>query len=217
MAETIKTPADQLLELLTKAKSKISVEEIADNLKMPIEQVEEWADVLEEHGLVDVQYSPLHGMAIKPKIHQMKQEELKEKVREVKPRLERPRIAFFKNLKAALARTQVKRQQIKQKHEVIRGKFIHASEKIGMLPKTHPQVQELKREKISLRKELDDLRKHVSEMHKAPPKEVKKPRFIHYVAKTEHKAREIEKRTDEFTQKIEELEKDIQKHKERRH
>jgi hypothetical protein len=210
MAETIKTSADKFLDILKRKNKKVNVEEIADELKLPLEQVEEWADVLEEHDLIDVQYSPLKGMAIKPRIHEMKQEELKQKVKEIKPKL-RPKITLPR-----ITLPSLRRRKIKKRHEVIRGKFMHASELMAQMPRTL-EVKHLKKEKTQLQKELKDLQRHVSEIHKAPAKEVKKKRFVKYVAKTEKKAKEIEKRTDMFTRKIRELENTMERHKERRH
>jgi transposase len=70
MEEIIKTKADLLLEKVDEL-GKISLKEAAKILHVSVEQIDEWAKTLEEHGLVEIEYAPIHGMIIyskKPKL-----------------------------------------------------------------------------------------------------------------------------------------------------
>lgn len=59
-SSVIQTDIDRLLNLLEEGKS-ISVLDLAKKLKVKIEQVEKWAKILEEHGLIEIEY-PIIGL-----------------------------------------------------------------------------------------------------------------------------------------------------------
>jgi response regulator of citrate/malate metabolism len=54
--EKIETSIDNMLKLLEQKES-ISIEELAKELKVSEELIEEWAKILEEHQLVTIEYS----------------------------------------------------------------------------------------------------------------------------------------------------------------
>lgn len=64
MTKKIKTAVDDLIKLL-KNKNEISIEEASRKLKISVEQIEEWAKVLEEKGFLEIEYSPFTSGKIK--------------------------------------------------------------------------------------------------------------------------------------------------------
>lgn len=58
--ELIQTDIDKLLKLLDEKRS-INVLDLAKKLGVKVEQVEEWAKILEDHGLVEIEY-PIIGL-----------------------------------------------------------------------------------------------------------------------------------------------------------
>ena len=63
----IQTTADRLAQYVIK-KKKVLAEDVAKAIGIKIEQVEKWANILEEHGIISVDYSTLHGMILKARL-----------------------------------------------------------------------------------------------------------------------------------------------------
>ena len=57
MTEKISTSIDELFELVMR-NGKIKLNTAARRLGVKKNQVEEWAKILEEHGLIDIHYPP---------------------------------------------------------------------------------------------------------------------------------------------------------------
>lgn len=213
--EVIKTPADMLLEYL-KTYGSVKSTTAAKDLGLTVEQVEEWADVLEEHNLVDVNYSPMNGMVIKSKIVGLKKDHIKMRAKEAVKTKESPKrrlSKLFERLRKRPGVARLKKEQVEASAEEISTKYKEAAGKLETM-RGMREALELKKQKEELRRKVEELAKVKEEIARAPPEEVKKVRFFDFIKKTEKKTKEVKKEADEFTRHIEELERAMSKHKE---
>ncbi len=62
--ERVKTKIDEMLEMIEK-NEKISLNKISEQLRVPISIIEEWAKILEEHDVVEIEYPPIGSPIVK--------------------------------------------------------------------------------------------------------------------------------------------------------
>jgi predicted ArsR family transcriptional regulator len=212
--ERIKTPADMLLEYL-KTFGQARSEAAAKDLGLPVEQIEEWADVLEEHGLVDIDYSPIKGMIIKSKVRGLKKEHIKIKAEKAVKTKESPKrrlSKLFERLRKRPRIAKLKKKKVEASAEQIAEKYEQAAAKLETL-KGMKEALELKKQKEELRRKVEQLSRETEEIAKAPPEEVKKVRFFDFIKRAEKKTKEVKKETDVFSLQIESLESAMKRHK----
>lgn len=58
--DMIETDIDKLMTIIEEKKS-VSIEDMSKQLNVEVEQVENWAKILEEHGLIEIEY-PIIGL-----------------------------------------------------------------------------------------------------------------------------------------------------------
>lgn len=218
--ETIKTPVDMLLDYLKKVKETRS-DQAAKALGLTVEQIEEWADVLEEHDLAEIGYSPLKGMIISVKTPAKVEgeEEVKEEVKEkfkapikVKRAPGRRFSKLFERLRKRPAVAKLKTKKVEKFHVHITDRYNKAAAKLNNLKATK-EIIELKKKKEELSKQVQELTRQVKEISRASPEEVKKPRFFDYVRETEKQAKKLKEEADTFADQIESLEKTMIEHR----
>lgn len=216
----ITTPADLLIEYLYYT-GKVGTEKCAKDLGLPLEQIEEWADILEEHGMVDIGYSPIKGMVLKPKkaiqLLKLKPEALKEEIEKLKRSQKSPKRKITKVMEKLRKRPRVaalKKKKLVKREETIMEKYKESLIKLKKLSEMRKTVK-LKKKEAKIREEIKKLGTQVEAIKRAPPVEIKKVRFFDFIKRAEKKAEVVEKELDEFTKKIMALEKSIMKHKER--
>jgi len=115
----IKTGVDKLVDLVTKEK-KVSIKDAARKLGVSPQNIEEWADFLEEEGLISVEHS-LSGVSLMPK--QLTKTELRSKVKEYKTEQE----AFQRKVTVALTDVEREAEDIR----VLRTEFKNLHKEIG--------------------------------------------------------------------------------------
>ncbi|MCK4300815.1 MAG: hypothetical protein KAX80_14835, partial [Planctomycetes bacterium] len=215
----ITTSVDRMMAYIQK-QTKVRSEKCAKDLEIPVDQIEEWADVLEEKGLINVDYSPIKGMVLRlkktiPKI------EITKRMEEIKWKKKPKGPGIIQRLKIKFARPEKKAKELRKLEDKILEKLetsydlldeIEKKQKIEKKKKKPKEAQKLKKKRVEIEKKMQKVRKEIREIEKAPRKEIKKRRFLEFMRKAEKKAKSIEKETDEFTNKIEDLEKMILKH-----
>jgi CBS domain-containing protein len=66
ISAVLETEIDKLLRIIQE-KDSVTVDKLAIELKMKEEKVEEWGKILEEHGLIEIEYSPIGKPIFKKK------------------------------------------------------------------------------------------------------------------------------------------------------
>jgi len=215
----ITTSADRMVAYIQK-RTKVRSEKCAKDLEIPVDQIEEWADVLEEKGLIDVDYSPIKGMVLRLK-KTLPLVEITKKMEKIEWKKKPKRLGFVKRLKMKFARPGKKAKELRKLEEKILEKLEGSHDLLDVIEKKQKkekkmekpkQTQKLKEKRIKIERRMKEVREEIREIEKAPRKEIKKRRFFEFIDKTKKKAEKIEKETDEFTDKIEDLEKMILKH-----
>jgi len=83
MKNAIETKVDKLIEYIY-ACSQASTTDAAEALGVPVEQIEEWAKPLEDSEMIQITYSPIHGMMLNAK--PLSDRDMKAKFNEFKDR-----------------------------------------------------------------------------------------------------------------------------------
>lgn len=214
------TSADKMMTYIQK-QEKVRSEKCAKDLKIPIDHVEEWADVLEEKGLIDVEYSPIKGMVLKSK-GKLPSKHAVEKIEEVKLVKKPKRPGLVQRLKVRFTKPEMEAKRLRKIETDILEKLESSYDLLDELEKRQKKEKkkkpkealELKKEKVEIEKRMQKVRKEIKEIEKAPRKEIKKRRFFEFMRKAEQRAEKMRKETNEFTQKVEKMEKSIAKHME---
>ncbi|MEM7825094.1 MAG: CBS domain-containing protein [Candidatus Aenigmatarchaeota archaeon] len=63
---SLETEIDKLLQIIQE-RSSVHVDELSRQLNVPEERIEEWGRILEEHGLIEINYSPIGKPMFKKK------------------------------------------------------------------------------------------------------------------------------------------------------
>lgn len=69
VSEETKTPIDKLFELVMN-KGNVKIADAARNFAVSEEQLEEWAKILEEHGLIEIHYPPIGKPELRKKVQE---------------------------------------------------------------------------------------------------------------------------------------------------
>ncbi|RLG22036.1 hypothetical protein DRN74_01330 [Candidatus Micrarchaeota archaeon] len=64
--KALHTGIDRLLAKVYANKS-VKIKDIVKELQIPDEKAEEWANILADHELIDIKYSPISGMVLESK------------------------------------------------------------------------------------------------------------------------------------------------------
>ena len=165
----IETGVDKLVKLVSDRK-KISVKEAAKELGVSVSSIEEWADFLEEEGIISIQTQFATVYLVEKKIGK---KELKEKVKAVKGEKE----DFMRRVESSINALQRDHEEIKlidsefrKIRSLLEDNFSKLSKKLEKLEdfrKSHREM-EMKRKEIeqSYEKKINDLERKLKDDHK---------------------------------------------------
>ncbi len=221
----IETGVDKLVNLISERK-KVSVKEAAKELGVSMDSVEEWADFLEEEGIISIQSQFATVYLVEKKLSK---KEVAEKVKAVKEEKE----SFMRRVDSSINALQRDHDEIKlidsefqQIKSMLEDKFSKLHKKLDQLEdfrKTHKEiggkVQDLESDYENKLKEMDKrLKKEEKEYHDVMQdvedelKEIKSEREKLEKMKTTEK--ELESRVDEINRMIGQVKKEIDKENE---
>jgi len=165
----IEPGVDKLVKLVSDRK-KISVKEAAKELGVSVSSIEEWADFLEEEGIISIQTQFATVYLVEKKIGK---KELKEKVKAVKGEKE----DFMRRVESSINALQRDHEEIKlidsefrKIRSLLEDNFSKLSKKLEKLEdfrKSHREM-EMKRKEIeqSYEKKINDLERKLKDDHK---------------------------------------------------
>ena len=181
----ITTSADRMVAYIQK-RTKVRSEKCAKDLEIPVDQVEEWADVLEEKGLIDVDYSPIKGMILRLK-KTLPMVEITKKMEKIEWEKKPKRLGFVKRLKMRFARPEKKAKELRKLEEKILEKLEGSHDLLDVIEKKQKkekkmekpiEAQKLKEKRTKIERKMKKVREEIREIEKAPRKEIKKSRWF---------------------------------------
>jgi chromosome segregation ATPase len=221
MSDTIETKVDKLVEYIF-AKGEVSSSAAADTLDIPIEMVEEWAKPLEESDIIQIKYSPLHGMILvsKPvskKEFTAKLVDFKNRKEELKREEKRTEKAFvrygeelpelYRDLKEMEGRYSQKTKEAKteKSQKEIARLLNDLSILHNKLKDYERQLDGLQSEKNEVSKIIDDFKKDLNALEKkaALSSESKDlGAFYDFLAKAENDLMVLKKKENKFIEEV---------------